>query len=1804
MNQVRVVKCCMVSWCLLTAVLSRCTRQEPVTTSQSGVIECIWTTHKRAAKGPLPTSCHVTCPTSFQWRKHVHLVDSSPTDLRALWEAMVRSRTSMASDPFLCLVESIPRRINAVSRARGRGVTCYKIEGTAGEIRARRAAIRDGRAVCAVRSGPGAGRKWSQRRSLDRASAQRRHRRPGVNAQGADIIPAYTLCRISGAWLSAHSPARKSTGAQAAGNQDDPYGPPIARLLASHQGEQGSIPDEVTPPFSQMGTVPDDTTRWRVILGELQFSPPLHSEAAPHSARFTLVGSQDLDVSRAAQISALRCPLKRHWTPQPDSAGSATIKRTVSAALRPGNLADSFGNKPDSTILCAFEHQLVADWLLLQFNPRPAYLPSRSRLIWGAGGSGFESRISRKPAKSLQANDRRIPYNRSWHIKDSDWLAHEVHCRGVEPWLRDSPGLAPGQAAAAPSAFESPTVSSLALVAPSTLLTPPRVFVVVMDSDWSQRRKVRHIASPRPCHDVVGDVWIPAILPLHNSSCQAQCAVANQERELFPVPRAANRSVGQHTSHEPPRPFVSLHMSCDFDKQLPCSESTASSGTIPRCESPEWPGRGLSPDRFGGRRADKAAQPPCPPPSLVRPVDVCMYVYHRYLRLQWAQEHTRWSAARQYVVFSDEFLLDLDDNDGSRRIRLYQAISPPRPSIPLASDLGAIESIVARFLARVEHVPCRQSRDELPSLPVDQTPSHHGGRRHKRCAAAPRGTVGRPAEARSETNTRSVTTRTMGTKQAMVITFTKLETADKDDNNPFRKAPPPSEDNDNGTEGIPDRLGPDSSNSVKFRCIFGFMGAKWGAGAHFGIHSILSWVSGDIPAKFGRDPITGWSSSGMQGRGKRENLEKTRRPEASSGAIPTGTNPGATPPGIEPDTPWWEARSLSTTPPRAQAVQEKPYKGGIRRSYRHFCSTRQRLQPGVSDAWRRIRGDSGRLSILEEIWKEFSPGYDPAWSCINGPVVNHLSDFKQIVTYLSRYDNFVNSFRDKIDVKHIYSKVTLAIGAQFTRPALHASETIGDLQGNTLRILYLPGVGQQPMNTQLKLQRGYHLPPPPGPLKYHDWGCASVVGRLLASHLGDLGSIPGGIAPGFLHVGNVSHDAAGQRVPSGVSRFPQLCIPALLYTHLASPSSDLKTSMLRAASSLTTTSRRLLQWTVSGRNSGSSLILVASRNYGDGLLSRARSLVLPRETSGARAVPQTKHNRTAIPYNSPFLPPPPPPTPARSRPLGGLQGASCHSTPLQPTVEGKRWEVCWPGLIRVHVGSPKVISQPVRVIEVSTEQFRNERAAEAGDPRINEKTRRPVASSGTIPTCENLEVALSGVEPGSSRWEASGLTAQPPWPLVVLGVCRLRENLPRVTTTRFLQNIDYLSLPRPFLYMAQVMNASHFPPCVFKCLALPPSGVSTHGHVSTSFSTLAAQPGCYQYRTLVPSPPLQPAITTPLTSPTTPTSPPPLPYKSCSHNHHLGEAVGLPLNTVEYVVAGHNDAAIEGTRPLDWKLVWPSKRLQFASRSTACSIECVSNINDFAALGCSASGLSWQPTCFLFLPMSMDPLLPRMRVELLSHWSLATWLDYSPTTSGNRVRFLVGPPLVFRIWESCRTMPLLPSGGAPSSLCFIRIGSEDLDARSCPNFLIHSLFSPSILLAESVDRRRAIIKSVSRLLVDLRLSDTSCRPQNQQQTLSTLVAPLHVAGSNREIWVAPNTKVLRTNEGEAIAGMRGRGKREISEKTRRPAEKSDTIPTCENPGATPPGIKPGSPWWKASSLATTPPRPLTLIRKEGKKTFT
>ncbi|KAJ8897272.1 hypothetical protein PR048_002618, partial [Dryococelus australis] len=91
-------------------------------------------------------------------------------------------------------------------------------------------------------------------------------------------------------------------------------------------------------------------------------------------------------------------------------------------------------------------------------------------------------------------------------------------------------------------------------------------------------------------------------------------------------------------------------------------------------------------------------------------------------------------------------------------------------------------------------------------------------------------------------------------------------------------------------------------------------------------------------------------------------------------------------------------------------------------------------------------------------------------------------------------------------------------------------------------------------------------------------GCGCVVVRLLASHLGEPGSTPGGRRSRIFACGNRARRC---RCSAGIlrdlSRFPRPCILTVLRTDLASPSSALKISMLRATQTLHSLTRESYQ---------------------------------------------------------------------------------------------------------------------------------------------------------------------------------------------------------------------------------------------------------------------------------------------------------------------------------------------------------------------------------------------------------------------------------------------------------------------------------------------------------------------------------------------------------------------------------------------------------------------------------------------------
>ncbi|KAJ8895232.1 hypothetical protein PR048_000557 [Dryococelus australis] len=181
--------------------------------------------------------------------------------------------------------------------------------------------------------------------------------------------------------------------------------------------------------------------------------------------------------------------------------------------------------------------------------------------------------------------------------------------------------------------------------------------------------------------------------------------------------------------------------------------------------------------------------------------------------------------------------------------------------------------------------------------------------------------------------------------------------------------------------------------------------------------------------------------------------------------------------------------------------------------------------------------------------------------------------------------------------------------------------------------------------------------------------------------------------------------------------------------------------------------------------------------------------------------------------------------------------------------------------------------------------------------------------------------------------------------------------------------------------------------------------------------------------------------------------------------------------------------------------------------------------------------------------------------------------------------------------------PPLHSGAAPYSTRATLIGSQDLDVKSGPN--LFTPLSPSDVAAfafrsfrprRSAGRGGEAASRGDRHTVPFDNVKAGWRQQLQLAPSGdslVISAPAAMLPSRRRSLLAslvgePRASLLlRIWSG---AGIKGRGKREIPEKTRRPTASSGTIPTCENP-VTRPRIEPGSPWWEASRLTAQPQWP-------------
>ncbi|KAJ8875148.1 hypothetical protein PR048_023041 [Dryococelus australis] len=225
-----------------------------------------------------------------------------------------------------------------------------------------------------------------------------------------------------------------------------------------------------------------------------------------------------------------------------------------------------------------------------------------------------------------------------------------------------------------------------------------------------------------------------------------------------------------------------------------------------------------------------------------------------------------------------------------------------------------------------------------------------------------------------------------------------------------------------------------------------------------------------------------------------------------------------------------------------------------------------------------------------------------------------------------------------------------------------------------------------------------------------------------------------------------------------------------------------------------------------------------------------------------------------------------------------------------------------------------------------------------------------------------------------------------------------------------------------------------------------------------------------------------------------------------------------------------------------------------------------------------------------------------------------------------------------RTWESCPTAPPVggfsrrspappPPPGCSALISITRVGSRDLVVKSRPDPFTHSGFSVSNTYLTSpamgggLDTpllawvrvahlgcdfaageelvRRALVPPAQEGLAAWVSSGTTHIPEGlgplygMTPSLAILVDCRSVSLPPPPSWFVwlprppgPALALSSLMAERSRAGMQGRGEREILEISRRPAVSSGTIPTCENPGASRPGIEPGSPSWEASGLTT------------------
>ncbi|KAJ8898392.1 hypothetical protein PR048_003752 [Dryococelus australis] len=270
----------------------------PACSPDMNLIEYLWDVEKRA----------------------IRTRDPAPRNIRELWAVIHTVWLDISPEIFRPLVESMPRQVTALLRARGGPTREVSMEqpqsvgaGEPGDPQENAPNTRlKTTPTCenpgAIPQGNKSVSSWWEASSLTTTSPRPllRGQTAPLRSNSCDDAPSgelplsqnehyhASLIRLVWIWHSPCDPAG-SLGRRVA--HPRVCGGVVVRLLASHQGEPGSIPDGIASRLRHVGMP---------LLGAFSRGspgpPPLHPGAAPYSPRFTLIGSQDLDVKSRPNI--------------------------------------------------------------------------------------------------------------------------------------------------------------------------------------------------------------------------------------------------------------------------------------------------------------------------------------------------------------------------------------------------------------------------------------------------------------------------------------------------------------------------------------------------------------------------------------------------------------------------------------------------------------------------------------------------------------------------------------------------------------------------------------------------------------------------------------------------------------------------------------------------------------------------------------------------------------------------------------------------------------------------------------------------------------------------------------------------------------------------------------------------------------------------------------------------------------------------------------------------------------------------------------------------------------------------------------------------------------------------------------------------------------------------------------------------------------------------------------------------------------------------------------------------------------